>query len=95
MSIDPSLWPKLHGASTHFPVALTMTAALCDGLGFFWPKSSPRKAQLLAAGYFTIILGAFSTFPAVLSGLFMTKGEMLGHEALLFHLSSSGPHLQP
>jgi len=85
MLIDPTLWPKLHGASVHFPVALAMAAALFDGLGYFWPKVSPRKAQLHAAGYFTIILGALGTFPAVLSGLFMTKGEVLGHDALLFH----------
>ncbi len=85
MLIDPTLWPKLHGASVHFPVALAMAAALFEGLGFFWPSSSPRKAQLHAAGYFTIILGALGTFPAVLSGLFMTKGEVLGHDALLFH----------
>jgi len=75
----------MHGASVHFPVALAMAAALFDGLGFVWPKSSPRKAQFQAAGYFTIILGALGTFPAVLSGLFMTKGEVLGHDALRFH----------
>ena len=85
MIIDPTLWPKLHGASVHFPVALAMAAALFDGLGHFWPKASPRKAQLHSAGYFTIILGALGTFPAVLSGLFMTKGVALGHDALLFH----------
>jgi len=85
MSIDPTVWPKLHGASVHFPVALAMAAALFDGLGFFWPESSPLKARLQAAGYFTIILGALGTFPAVLSGLFMTNGEVLGHDALLFH----------
>jgi len=85
MTIDPTIWPKLHGASTHFPMALAMAAALFDGLGYVWPKSSPRKAQLHAAGYFTIILGALGTFPAVLSGLLMTKGEVLGHDALLFH----------
>ena len=85
MLIDPSIWPKMHGASVHFPVALAMAAALFDGLGFVWPKSSPRKAQLHSAGYFTIILGALGTFPAVLSGLFMTRGEVMGHGALLFH----------
>jgi uncharacterized membrane protein len=85
MIIDPTLWPRLHGASVHFPIALTMAAALFEGLGFVWPKSSPRKAQLHTAGYFTIILGALGTFPAVLSGLFMTKGEVMGHDVLLFH----------
>jgi uncharacterized membrane protein len=62
-----------------------MAAALFEGLGALWPRSSARKAQLRAAGYFTIILGALGTFPAVLSGLFMTKGQALGHDALLFH----------
>jgi len=85
MMIDPALWPKLHGASVHFPIALAMAAALFDGLGLIWPWSSPRREQFHVAGYFTIILGALGTFPAVLSGLFMTKGEVLGHEALLFH----------
>jgi len=85
MTLDPAIWPKLHGASTHFPMALAMAAALFDGLGYVWPKSSSRKAQLHAAGYFTIILGALGTFPALLSGLLMTKGEVLGHDALLFH----------
>ena len=85
MLIDPALWPKLHGASVHFPVALAMAAALFEGSGFFWSKSSRRKAQLHAAGYFTIILAALGSFPAVLSGLFMTKGKVLGHDALLFH----------
>lgn len=83
--IDPALWPKLHGASTHLPVALVMAAALFDGLGYFLPYQSPRKGVLLAAGYCCVILGALGTFPAVLSGLFMTKGETMGHGALLFH----------
>jgi len=85
MSINPTLWPKLHGASTHFPVALAMAAALFDGLGALCPRSSQHKARLHAAGYFTIILGALGTFPAVLSGLLMTKGRVLGHDAELFH----------
>jgi uncharacterized membrane protein len=85
MPIDPAIWPKLHGASVHFPVALAMAAALFEGLGLIWSKSSPYKVQLHAAGHFTIILGALGAFPAVLSGLLMTKGEVLGHDALLFH----------
>jgi uncharacterized membrane protein len=85
MTIDPALWPRLHGASTHFPVALAMAAALFDGVSILLPASSPRRAQLRAAGCCTIILGALGTFPAVLSGLFMTKGRVLGHDAELFH----------
>src|ERR1700735_4436116 len=85
MLIDPALWPKLHGASTHFPMGLTMAAALFEVAAVFVPGESPHRGNLRAAGYYTIILGALGTFPAVLSGLFMTKGEVLGHDALLFH----------
>jgi uncharacterized membrane protein len=85
MTIDPTLWPKLHGASTHFPLALAMAAALFEGLGVITPRSSRLKERLQSAGYFAIILGALGTIPAVLSGLFLTKGEALGHGALLFH----------
>jgi uncharacterized membrane protein len=85
MNIDPSIWSKMHGASTHFPVAMAMAAALFDGLGQMWPGSSRFKERLHAAGYFTIILGALGTFPAVLSGLLLTKGVTMGHGALLFH----------
>lgn len=85
MLIDPALWPKIHGASTHFPVALTMAALLFEGLASILPDTSPRKPGLRAAGYYAVILGALGTFPAVLSGLFMTKGETLGHDALLYH----------
>ncbi len=85
MSIDPALWPKLHGASTHFPMALTMAAALFEGAAAVLPAVSPHRRNLRAAGFYTIILGVLGTFPAVLSGLFMTRGETLGHDALLFH----------
>ena len=85
MSIDPALWPKLHGASTHFPMALTMAAALFEGIAEVLPEASAHKRNLRAAGGYMIVLGALGTFPAVLSGLFMTKGEVLGHDALLFH----------
>jgi len=85
MWIDPAMWPKLHGASTHFPMALAMAAAWFDGGCFFLPESSRHKVSLHAAGFYTIILGALGTFPAVLSGLFMTKGVTMGHDALLYH----------
>ena len=84
MSLDPALWAKLHGASTHFPVALALVAAFFDGLAFTHPRS-PERASLHAAGRLTLLLGALGTIPAVLSGVFLTRGEVLGHDALLFH----------
>ena len=85
MSIDPAIWAKLHGASTHFPVALAMTGAALEAAGFWAPERWPQKARLQAAGGYSVMLGALGTFPAVLSGLFLTRGEALGHDELLFH----------
>jgi uncharacterized membrane protein len=64
---------------------LTMASALFEGAGFFLPESWGQKRNLQAAGYYSVILGTLGTFPAVLSGLFMTKGETMGQGALLFH----------
>ena len=62
MLIDPALWPKLHGASTHFPMGLTMAAALFEVAAAFLPVESPHRRSLRAAGYYTIILGALGTW---------------------------------
>jgi len=85
MLIDPTLWPRLHGVSTHFPLALTMAATLFEGLGFYLPETSRHQQNLRGAGYCAIVLGALGTIPAVLSGLVMARGETLGHDALLWH----------
>jgi uncharacterized membrane protein len=78
-----NLWPKIHGASTHFPLALVLAAMLFESLGFLAPPK--RKEGLRAAGRYSIQLGAIGVFPAVLSGLFLTKGEIGGHGVLLYH----------
>lgn len=82
--MDPNLWAKAHGATTHFPLALALCSAACDAAGFALPRK-PVGRDLRAAGYWTMILGALGTVPAVLSGLVMTKGNVLGHDALRLH----------
>ena len=78
-----NLWPKIHGASTHFPLALVLAALLFESLGFL--ASAKRREALRAAGRYSILLGALGVFPAVLSGLFLTRGEIGGHGVLLYH----------
>lgn len=85
MTLDPTLWAKLHGASVHFPIALAVAAALCEAAGGAWPASSPTKGHLRAAGKFAVVLGALGAFPAVASGLFLTRGETLGHDLVRLH----------
>jgi uncharacterized membrane protein len=77
-------WAKMHGATVHFPIALILCSGALDALGFFFPAPAARRG-LHAAGYWTTMLGALGTVPAVVSGLVMSKGVMLGHDALRLH----------
>src|SRR5580658_2499348 len=82
--MDHEIWAKLHGATVHFPIALVLCSGAFDVSGFFFPGVAKRRG-LHAAGYWTMLLGAAGTVPAVISGLVMTKGVMLGHDALRYH----------
>ena len=55
-----------------------------DGLALVCPAAEARRG-LHAAGYWTLLLGAAGAVPAVISGLLMTKGVLLGHDALRTH----------
>ena len=78
------MWAKMHGATVHFPIALILCSGALDASGFFFPDLALRRG-LHAAGYWTTVLGALGTVPAVVSGLVMSKGVMLGHDAMRFH----------
>jgi uncharacterized membrane protein len=82
--MDTVLWAKAHGATTHFPFALALCSALFDAAAFVL-VGRPIVRELHAAGYWTILLGALSSVPAVVSGLVMTRGSLLGHGALRMH----------
>lgn len=78
------IWAEAHGASTHFPLALVLCSGVLDAAGFAL-AGRPAVRDLHAGGYWTMLLGAFGTVPAVFSGLLMTKGQVLGHGALRLH----------
>ena len=82
--MDSNLWVKAHGATTHFPLALALCSVACDAASCVFGRR-PLGTELRAAGYWTMILGALGTVPAVLSGLLLTKGTLLGHDALRLH----------
>src|ERR1700677_514655 len=82
--MDPAIWAKAHGATTHFPVALALCSAAFDAAGFVFERK-PVGKDLRAVGYWTMLFSAIGTVPAVLSGLLMTKGRVLGHDALRLH----------
>ena len=57
MTIDPTIWSKLHGATTHFPIALMLVSALCDSVSLI-PGDAERQRGLRFTATVTIVLGA-------------------------------------
>ncbi|MDR3404062.1 MAG: cytochrome c [Chthoniobacter sp.] len=84
MVIEPSIWSKVHGASTHFPIALMLVSAFCDCAGLYIGNAEQRRT-LRSTASITIILGALGSYGAVGTGLIMTKWQGWGHGALLHH----------
>ena len=82
--MDQEIWAKLHGATVHFPIALVLCSGVLDASACCWPGEAFRRG-LRAAGYWTMLLGALGTVPAVVSGLLMTRGVLLGHDLLRRH----------
>jgi uncharacterized membrane protein len=83
-ALPVDFWAKLHGASTHFPIALVSGACVFDSLAVVaWSKPLGRNASV--AGQYATLLGALGGILAVATGLFLTKGEMRGSGALAWH----------
>ncbi|HEV7402225.1 MAG TPA: DUF2231 domain-containing protein [Chthoniobacteraceae bacterium] len=84
MNLDPENWSKLHGAVTHFPIALMLVSAFCDGASLL-PGPAERQRALRSAATVTIVLGALGSYAAVATGLLLTKWQVWGHGTLLRH----------
>jgi uncharacterized membrane protein len=85
--METSLWVKMHGGTTHFPIALMMASTLFDLVGSLVPDNpeKSRGAGFRAAGFYTLILGALGSFGAVISGLVISHGQIWGHGNLAHH----------
>ena len=85
--MDNSLWVKMHGGTTHFPIALVMASALFDLAGLMVPENlnKSRRAGLRAAGFYTIVLGSIGSIGAVVSGLVISHGQLWGRGNLARH----------
>ena len=82
--MDPAIWPRVHGAAVHFPLALALGSGALDAAAFaLGPR--PVARDLHAAGHWMMVGGALGSVPAVVSGLLMTRGSLLGHGALRLH----------
>jgi len=85
--MNNSLWIKMHGGMTHFPIALVMVSVVFDLAGLVVPENAEksRRAGLRATGFYTLVLGALSSFGAVASGLVLSHGEIWGQGNLVRH----------
>ena len=85
--MDNSLWVKMHGGATHFPIALVMASVLFDLVGLLAPDNADksRRSGFRAAGFYTLILGALGSLGAVLSGLVISHGQLWGRGNLARH----------
>ena len=84
MTFEPSNWSKLHGAATHFPIALMLVSAFCEAAAIVFRDGEWRRGFRFTAGL-TLILGALGSYAAVLSGLVMARWQVWGHGTLLRH----------
>lgn len=85
--MDNSLWIKMHGGTTHFPIALVMASVLFDLISTLAPDNADksRRAGFRAAGFYTLILGALGSLGAVVSGLVISHGQLWGRGNLGRH----------
>lgn len=75
--MDPSFWQRIHGGSTHFPIALLMASVVFDFVAWRSRDEALRRG-LHAAGFGSAVVGTLGGIGAVIAGLIMTRGRILG-----------------
>ncbi len=83
-TMNHEFWERAHGGITHFPLTLLMVSFVFDLLAFCWRKE-PGKRDFQAAGFYSLLAAAAAAPIAILSGLFLSRGEVLGEGSLRMH----------
>jgi uncharacterized membrane protein len=77
-------WDKLHGALTHFPIALLLFSTACD-IGSVLLRKRRFARELPAVSFYALALAALASVGAVVSGIALTKGDMWGRGDFGWH----------
>src|ERR1700686_5380591 len=77
-------WDKLHGAMTHFPIALLMFLTACDFVSVAFKKVTFSRGLRLVS-FYGLAFAALASLGAVVSGIALTKGNMWGRGDLGWH----------
>jgi uncharacterized membrane protein len=77
-------WDQLHGAMTHFPIALLLFSAACDFASVVLHKFAFAR-ELRRVSYYGLAFSAIASVGAVVSGIALTNGNMWGRSDLGWH----------
>jgi uncharacterized membrane protein len=82
--MNQTFWARMHGGATHFPFTLLMVSVVFDHAGFWW-RNDVRRRELRAVGFYSVLIAAAASPFAVLSGIALSKGKLMGSGSLLLH----------
>ncbi len=82
--MNQTFWARVHGGATHFPIALIMVSVVFDAAGFWW-RDEARRREFRAIGFYSLLIAAAASPVAVLSGIALSKGIILGTGMLALH----------
>ena len=82
--MNQTFWARMHGGATHFPIACLMMSVLFDHAGFWW-RDELRRGEFRSVGYYSLLIAAAASPVAVLSGIALSKGILLGTGMLALH----------
>jgi uncharacterized membrane protein len=82
--MDQTFWARMHGGATHFPIALMMVSVAFDHAGFWW-RNEARGREFRAFGFYSLLIAAAASPFAVLSGIALSKGKLMGSGSMLLH----------
>jgi uncharacterized membrane protein len=82
--MNQTFWARMHGGATHFPIALLVVSVLFDHAGFWW-RGELRRHEFRAVGFYSLLVAAAVSPAAVISGIALSKGIVLGTGMLALH----------
>jgi uncharacterized membrane protein len=82
--MNSSVWARLHGGSTHFPIGLLLASFFFDFVAYV-TRRDPLTRDLHAAAFYALLLGVLASFAAVLTGLILTHWQIGGAGTLAKH----------
>ena len=70
-------WQRMHGGCTHFPIVLLLASVVFDGIAWR-SKDAALRRGLSLAGLGSVVVGLLGGIGAVISGIFISHGRLLG-----------------